>query len=96
MKLTCAGCEKENICPNYGGEPCERWRMRKTETLGERMKLWRMRFGVTMTDWERMMYVNRTTAYNYERGESEPRASDIMRFCKAVGITADEYLGMEG
>lgn len=64
-------------------------------TLGERIRQARERKGLTVIELAELVGRHRGTVKNAETQGMSPPATDIPRYCKALGISADELLGIE-
>lgn len=63
-------------------------------TLGERLRLARIRRNWSLRDLAAAAGMTHTPLYNIETGKSEPSAETIRRLCAALSVSADWLLGL--
>lgn len=64
------------------------------ETLGDRVRRYREALGYTLTDLARESGVSRSYLYQVESGESSPTEEKLLALANALGVTANELLGI--
>lgn len=60
-----------------------------------RLEFLRLRDGVSREEVARMLKVSAMTIRNWERGETEPRASQIKALANMFDVSTDYLLGVE-
>jgi Predicted transcriptional regulators len=61
-------------------------------TLGERIRFLRKQKNKSQNDIKQETGIAQTTLQGWECGYSEPRASDILRLCKALEVSVADLL----
>ena len=65
-----------------------------SESLGERIRKARLRYGMSQAELSRRIRVSLTTMNKIEAGETpDPRASRIKAIADVLGVSADYLLG---
>lgn len=65
------------------------------KTIGQHMRERRMETGMTMKELAERAGVNPTTLGSYERDQACPGAFSLISLSEVLGISIDEYLGLQ-
>ena len=65
------------------------------DILGIRLKELREEKGLSQMQLSKQIDITQPAIARYELNKTEPRASDIKKFCLFFGVTADYLIGLE-
>ena len=68
--------------------------MKNLSKLAERLKELRKGRGLTQRDMARKFHISDVGYGGWERGETEPSVTNIMRLCEFFGCTSDSLIGL--
>ena len=63
--------------------------------LGEKLKDLRTEKGISQMQLSHLVEITQSAIARYELNITEPKASDIKKFCEFFGVTSDYLLGLE-
>jgi transcriptional regulator with XRE-family HTH domain len=67
-----------------------------SETLGRRLARLRKEQGLTQIELGAKTDLSQVLISDYERGRLQPSPDTLIKMAKALGVTADELLGLKG